>query len=115
MANYFIGIGGTGARCLEAVVYLASAGLLKNNLHLLIIDPDANNGNSSAVEGLMTHYYLLHRQGQPRKPQFQRRFRTPNAPAPTLFQPGVNNGGQYPARWNVQQRGAYRHFREIVE
>jgi hypothetical protein len=116
MANYFIAIGGTGARCLEAVVYLAAAGLLNNNLHVLIIDPDANNGNSSAVDGLMIHYYLLHRQQQPDNPQFKRY--TPfnhNAPAPVLLQAAINNDGQYPARWNDQHEGRDRHFRDIVE
>jgi hypothetical protein len=115
MTHYFVGIGGTGARCLEAVIYLASAGLLDTNLHVLIIDPDSNNGNSSAVDGLMTHYYVLHSQRQPRNSQFNRRFRTVDAPAPTLFQAEVNNDGQYPARWNDPHRGTDRRFQEIVE
>jgi hypothetical protein len=116
MANYFIGIGGTGARCMEAVVYLASAGLLDGNLHLLIIDPDANNGNSSAVDGLMTHYYLLHRQKQPSNPQRHRMMMRPIAAAPpVLFQANVNHDEHYPARWNPQHRSTDRYFQDIVE
>lgn len=116
MAHYFIGIGGTGARCLEAVVYLAAAGLFEHDLHLLIIDPDANNGNSSAVDGLMTHYYLLRRQRQPAKAQLKRRLFPPtDAPSPVLFQADINDDERYPARWNVQQRGSNRYFRDIVE
>jgi hypothetical protein len=114
MAHYFIGVGGTGARCLEAVVYLAAAGLVEGNLHVLLIDPDANNGNSSVAEGLMGYYYLVHREQQPRNAQFPGRLRTQNAPPPVLFQSRINDNGQFPARWNAQQRNN-RRFSEIVE
>lgn len=114
MAHYFIGVGGTGARCLEALVYLAAAGLIEGNLQALLIDPDANNGNSSAAEGLLGYYYLVHRERQPRNVQFPGRFRTQNAPLPVLFQSRINDDGQVPARWNAQQRNN-RRFSEIVE
>jgi hypothetical protein len=53
MSVYFIAIGGTGAKIAQAVVNLASAGLLiaknstpdKNCLHVFFVDPDKGNGN----------------------------------------------------------------------
>jgi hypothetical protein len=116
MAHYFVGVGGTGARCLEAVVYLAAAGLFDGDLHVLLIDPDANNGNSSFAEGLMGYYYLVQHERQPRGAQFPPRMmlRAHPAPPPVLFQPRINAGGQFPARWNVQQRNS-RRFSEVIE
>jgi hypothetical protein len=113
MAHYFIGVGGTGARCLEAVFYLTAAGLFNENLHILLIDPDANNGNSSFAEGLMEYYQQIYREKQPHNAQLTSRFRTHHAPPPTLFQANINDGGQCPARWNIQQRND-RRFSDIV-
>ncbi len=115
MAHYLIGIGGTGARCLEAVVYMSAAGLFKGDIRVLLIDPDANNGNSSNTEGLMEYYYLVRGERQPRDARYQLSFgRTKDAPAPVLFQARVNDDGQFPTRWNVQQRNN-RRFSDIVE
>jgi hypothetical protein len=107
MANYFIGIGGTGARCAEACTYLAAAGLLDSDLHLLIIDPDANNGNASATGNLLTYYYAIHREQQPEHPTFVRRLTKISSlwakpRDPILFKADINNGGQLPDVWNTQ-------------
>lgn len=47
MSYYLIGIGGTGARCMEAFIHLSGANLLKddNPVHLINIDPDVSCGN----------------------------------------------------------------------
>lgn len=52
MSIYVIGIGGTGAKCIEAIIQLTSIGLYRNasnpqeeNLRLLFIDADQTNGN----------------------------------------------------------------------
>jgi hypothetical protein len=46
MSIYVIGIGGTGAKCIEAIIQLASIGLLgEDTLNLLFVDADENNGN----------------------------------------------------------------------
>jgi len=46
MSNYFIGIGGTGAKCGQSLIHLAAAGLLPaDTLHTLFIDVDENNGS----------------------------------------------------------------------
>lgn len=120
MANYYIGIGGTGARCAEAFIYLAAAGIIKGDMQLLIIDPDANNGNSSAVENLLTYYTTISREGQPRNPNSPRTFKIlssilPAKPRdPVLFQVGVNNDGAVPGLWNMPQTNE-RQFIDVVE
>ncbi len=46
MSIYVIGIGGTGAKCIEAVIQVASIGLFgEETLNLLFVDADATNGN----------------------------------------------------------------------
>lgn len=46
MALYLIAIGGSGARCVESVVHLASAGLMSDEqIKVLFVDPDKSNGN----------------------------------------------------------------------
>lgn len=46
MACYMIGIGGTGARCIEAAAHLSAAGLFPDTeLYTLFVDPDESNGN----------------------------------------------------------------------
>lgn len=49
MSYYLIGIGGTGARCMEAFIYLNGAGLLKDNqdVKLVFVDADVSCGNLS--------------------------------------------------------------------
>ncbi|MEL7361537.1 MAG: hypothetical protein AAFN13_05660 [Bacteroidota bacterium] len=54
--NYFIGIGGTGARVAESLVHLCAAGLGPEDLTLFLIDPDKGNGNLSRTTGLMEAY-----------------------------------------------------------
>src|SRR5687768_3042836 len=63
--NYIIAIGGTGARCLESVVYLAAMGLFENPLHLLMIDPDQDNGNVNRTRKVIPMYHELQRCVQP--------------------------------------------------
>ncbi len=47
MGYYAIGIGGTGAKCLESLIHLAAAGMMpdKQDLHVLFVDPDKANGS----------------------------------------------------------------------
>src|SRR5665647_437482 len=54
--NYLIGIGGTGARVIEAVVHLCAAGLGPDELSMFMIDPDAGNGNLDRTKKLITEY-----------------------------------------------------------
>ena len=48
MGYYAIGIGGTGAKCLESLIHLAAAGMIpdeQEDLYLLFVDPDTANGS----------------------------------------------------------------------
>lgn len=46
MGLYLIGIGGTGAKIIEATAHLCAAGLLPDDtLHTVFVDPDVANGN----------------------------------------------------------------------
>ena len=54
--NYYIGIGGTGARLGEALVHLCAAGLGPEELTFFLIDPDKGNGNLSRTKELVASY-----------------------------------------------------------
>ena len=61
--NSIIGIGGTGAKCLEAITYLSASGLdyfnnqgLNNEVFALLVDPDSNNGNLERTELAIKNY-----------------------------------------------------------
>ena len=46
MAFYLIGIGGTGAKCVEAIVQVAAVGLfIEEPIRVLFVDSDVTNGN----------------------------------------------------------------------
>lgn len=99
--NYLIAIGGTGARCLEAFIYLTAAGLTKNDsFNLLIVDADQNNGNGSISNQLIGNYIDLQDLAQPENPRrrgtglLKRRL-----PNPVLFQSQINSGRTTDARW----------------
>lgn len=51
-----IGIGGTGARCVESLVNLCAAGLGPKELFVLLIDPDLSNGNVQRTQRLIEDY-----------------------------------------------------------
>jgi hypothetical protein len=54
--NYYIGIGGTGARLAEALIHLCAAGLGPRNLTVMLVDPDQGNGNLARTQALATAY-----------------------------------------------------------
>ena len=63
MGYYAIGIGGTGAKCLESLIHLAAAGMMPDgDLHLLFVDPDAGNGSRARVEETLAHYEACKKQ-----------------------------------------------------
>jgi hypothetical protein len=53
---YYIGVGGTGARVAEALVHLCAAGLGPDELFLMLVDPDAGNGNLARTSELISRY-----------------------------------------------------------
>ena len=57
MGFYVIGIGGTGAKCIEAIIQLASVGLLPTNkLNILFVDADETNGNLQQTQNSLAVY-----------------------------------------------------------
>ncbi len=57
MALYLVGIGGTGAKCIEAVIQLAGIGLFSNTpIKVLFIDPDESNGNLERSQSSLKFY-----------------------------------------------------------
>lgn len=57
MAMYVIGIGGTGAKCIEAITKLASVGLFTEQpLKVLFIDADETNGNLERSRNALSIY-----------------------------------------------------------
>lgn len=60
MSNLVIAIGGTGARCAEAVAHLAAAGVYGGPVRLLLIDLDQANGNLDRTRQTVARYQELH-------------------------------------------------------
>ena len=57
MSYYAIGIGGTGAKCLESLIHLAAAGMMPDgDLYVLFVDPDNTNGSRTDVENTIEKY-----------------------------------------------------------
>lgn len=57
MSKFVIAIGGTGMRCLEAFVHLCAIGLFDNEeINILTLDTDQNNGNKGRTEDLIDLY-----------------------------------------------------------
>ncbi len=58
MGYYAIGIGGTGAKCLESLIHLAAAGMMPDNgdLYVLFVDPDDANGSLDRTNTTLNHY-----------------------------------------------------------
>lgn len=62
MSIYVIGIGGTGAKCIEAIIQLASIGLFNEEpLNLLFVDADENNGNLERARKSLKIYQDCHK------------------------------------------------------
>jgi Tubulin like len=68
MACYVIGIGGTGAKCIEALIHLCAAGLMpdirnaqgqvvgKEDLYVAFVDSDVSNGSLDRARVTLTQY-----------------------------------------------------------
>ncbi len=57
--NYVVGIGGTGARCVEALIHLCAMGLGPDKLGIIFIDPDNGNGNVTNAQAVFNNYNRL--------------------------------------------------------
>jgi hypothetical protein len=57
MSYYVIGIGGTGAKCIEALAHLCAAGLMPDGeLYSVFVDPDRANGSLERAEITLRQY-----------------------------------------------------------
>ena len=62
MGKYnIVAIGGTGAKCLEAIVHLCSTGLGPDELFVLVVDSDESNGNIEKLKKVITNYQECYR------------------------------------------------------
>ena len=59
MKNFIIGIGGTGAKCLEHLLHCCSSGLGPEDLWVGMVDQDEANGNVSRTKILLNKYINL--------------------------------------------------------
>lgn len=60
-ANFLIGIGGTGARCVESFLHMAAAGLGPGEFRVGLVDQDASNGNVARTRKTLDRYISLRR------------------------------------------------------
>ena len=57
MSLYVIGIGGTGAKCIEALTHLCAAGLVpEEEVYMLFVDPDRANGSLERARVTLQQY-----------------------------------------------------------
>jgi len=116
--NYLIAIGGTGSRCMESVIHLAAAGLFQTPMHVLIIDPDQNNGNSVKARTLIKNYHALHLARQPQGAERKKTLGWEKLPEPKLFQASLNVKGntseQHSVFWH-NPNPAQRRFGEVIQ
>ena len=61
MKNFIVGIGGTGAKCLEHLLYCCASGLGPEKLWVGMVDQDEANGNISRTKIQLTKYMNLRR------------------------------------------------------
>ena len=57
--NILLGIGGSGARCVEAFLHLAAVGIGPTDVSVCIVDQDAANGNSADALSLLSQLSVL--------------------------------------------------------
>ena len=86
--NFLIGIGGTGSRVMEAFVHCCAAGFgPKGKVYLMLIDPDAGNGNLTRTKTLIEQYRRLRAsfQREEANPAFQTELVIPEGDAPFVW------------------------------
>lgn len=70
MGYYAIGIGGTGAKCLESLIHITAAGMMPDNddLYILFVDPDKANGSLERAKTTFEHYKVFSENDQLAQP-----------------------------------------------
>jgi hypothetical protein len=80
--RFVVALGGSGTRCVEALVYLLAARMIEDPVHVLIIDPDAANGNVRRAKEQVNQYRAVH----------DRVLRTAAGERPSFFSVPLNEG-----------------------
>lgn len=57
--NILLGIGGSGARCVESFLHLAACGIGPSDAHICVVDQDAANGNAAEALSLLSQLTVL--------------------------------------------------------
>lgn len=60
MGYYVIGIGGTGAKCVESLIHVAAAGLIDGTVNILLVDADLDNGHLQRTNKTLQIYRDLY-------------------------------------------------------
>jgi hypothetical protein len=101
MSYYAIGIGGTGAKCVESLIQLCAAGLMPDDeeLNVLFVDPDGANGSLARASSLLSNYRSC-REGRVEGENF---LKTPVTPA---FPPSSADNTQ--VIWSPLENGKHQ-------
>jgi hypothetical protein len=101
--NFVIAFGGTGARSIEALTYLAASNAINAPMHVLIVDPDESNGNVSEAVRQLRRYYSL-----------QAKIQRQDTDRPSFFSLPVNAGlGDGSFLWTNPQPN--EEFQTLIE
>ncbi|MCU0389552.1 MAG: hypothetical protein MUE81_00390 [Thermoflexibacter sp.] len=99
MKLFLIGVGGTGMRCLEAFTHLAACGIFDGQeIDILSLDTDTNNGNKSQSEQLIDTYMRIKKDNSGKQVTLKDSFFSANV---NLF------------RFSPEYAGANRTFRLV--
>ena len=101
MSYYAIGIGGTGAKCLESLIQLCGAGLMPDDeeLNILFVDPDGANGSVARASSLLSNYRVC-REGRVQGTDFLKSPITPTFPQ--------NSVDTTPVIWSPLEKGQHQ-------
>ncbi len=106
MSYYAIGIGGTGAKCIESLIQLCGAGLMPDDedVNILFVDPDGANGTVARATSLLSNYRAC-RQGRVAGTDFLK-----SPVVPTFAQNALDTAT--PAIWSPLEKGQHQldHF-----
>jgi hypothetical protein len=75
--NFVLAFGGSGVRCVEALSYLCAARCIREPVHILIVDPDAANGNVDDVKSQLQRYHAIQQHVRPGSAETGAFFSTP--------------------------------------
>lgn len=87
--NFVVGIGGTGARVIESMIFLSAAGYGPEELGIIIVDPDSGNGNLDRTLKLISEYQACRARVSelhPDVPLFKTNIKTASTPSWGVFE-----------------------------